>query len=162
MPPQPMTEREITEVLAGERIVRVAFSDQDYPYVIPFGYAYLDSMLHGVTAPGRKSRIAERNARVGFQVDTSAESGLWEWRSVTGEGRFEFVESEEEKRKSLAALEPLLAHAPEWWQEEIRPLVQAGIVRVWRIMPTRLGGVRYARGGAAAGETGGAGESSSR
>jgi nitroimidazol reductase NimA-like FMN-containing flavoprotein (pyridoxamine 5'-phosphate oxidase superfamily) len=145
MPPRPLTEHEISEVLASERIVRVAFSDREYPYVIPFGYVYLDSTLHGITAPGRKSQIAERNPRVGFQVDTSAQSGPWEWKSVTGEGRFEFVESEEERQKALAALESLIAHAPEWWQEEIRPLVQAGIVRVWRITPTRLGGIRYSR-----------------
>lgn len=109
------------------------------------GRRHLDLMLYGITPPGRKSRIAESNPRVGFQVDSSAQSGPWEWKSVTGEGRFDFVESEEERRRALAALEPLIAQAPDWWQEEIRPLVAAGLVRVWRITPSRLGGVQYTR-----------------
>jgi nitroimidazol reductase NimA-like FMN-containing flavoprotein (pyridoxamine 5'-phosphate oxidase superfamily) len=145
MPSRPLSDHAISEVLASEKIVRVAFYDQEHPYVIPFGYVYVKSTLHAITAPGRKSQIAERNPRVGFQVDTSAQSGPWEWKSVTGEGRFEFVESEEERREALAALEPLLAQAPDWWQSEIRPLVQRGIVRVWKITPTRAGGVQYAR-----------------
>jgi len=145
MPSRLLTEQEISDILGSEGVVRVAFYDEEHPYVIPFGYVYLKSRLHGITAPGRKSQIAERNPRVGFQVDTSARSGPWEWKSGTGEGRFEFVESEEERREALSALEPMLAEAPAWWQGEIRPLVQRGIVRVWKITPTRVGGVQYAR-----------------
>jgi len=143
MPQQALTKDEVAQVLAGEMIVRVAFSEEPFPYVIPFGYVYLKSLLYGITAPGRKTQIAERNSHVGFQVDTSLRSGPWEWRSVTGEGQFEMVEAQEECKEALAALEPLISSAPRWWQDEIRPLVARGIVQVWRITPGRLAGVQY-------------------
>jgi len=145
MPQHPLTEHETSEVLEGEMIVRVAFSDRDCPYVIPFGYTYLRSNLYGVTAPGRKTRVVEQNPHVGFQVDSSSRSGPWEWRSVTGEGRFEMVEADGERAEALGALEPLLSSAPSWWQDEIRPLLAEGIVRVWRITPTSVAGVEYAK-----------------
>jgi hypothetical protein len=128
-------------------IVRVAFQDRNAPYVIPFGYAYHDGRLYGVTAPGRKTVIAEQNPRVGFQVDSSARTGPWEWRSVTGDGDFELVDDERERAAALAALEPLNARAPEWWQDEIRPLMASGNARVWRLTPDRISGVEYARPG---------------
>jgi len=145
MPSQTLTHDEVSGVLASEMIVRVAFSDGETPYVIPFGYVYLKSMLYGITAPGRKTQIAERNPKVGFQVDSSARTGPWEWRSVTGEGRFEVVEDKRECREALVALEPLNSSAPDWWQDEIRPLVTSGIVKVWKITPTSVAGLEYVR-----------------
>lgn len=145
MPQHMLTNKEISGVLAEEMLVRVAFSDQGVPYVIPFGYVYVESVLYGITAPGRKTRVAENNPEVGFQVDSSGRTGPWEWRSVTGQGRFEIVQNENEQQKALTALEPLLAAAPRWWQDEIRPLVVAGIVKVWKITPHAIDGVEYAR-----------------
>jgi len=145
MPPRPLADSEVSSVLREEMIVRVAFSDQPFPYVIPFGYVYLEPALYGITAPGRKTRVAEANPRVGFHVDSSARSGPWEWKSVTGEGTFELVASESERQKALSALEPLLAQAPQWWQDEIRPPLAAGMVKVWKITPSRVAGVHYAR-----------------
>lgn len=145
MPQRALTEDEISDVLAAEMIVRVAFSDDEFPYLIPLGYVYVASSLYGITAPGRKTRVVERNPRVGFQVDSSAQSGPWEWKSVTGGGRFELVQGEGERREALSALEPLIAQAPRWWQDEIRPLLAAGIVKVWRITLERVSGVQYSR-----------------
>lgn len=145
MPQHVLGNQEIWEVLASEMIVRVAFSDRDFPYVIPFGFVYVNSALYGITAPGRKTRVADRNCHVGFQVDSSSRSGPWEWRSVTGEGLFEIVEAEDERTEALTALEPLIAGAPGWWQDEIRPLVVGGIVKVWKISPTGITGVEHAK-----------------
>ena len=145
MPPRTLTQHQVSEVLAGEMIVRVAFSDGETLYVIPLGYVTLKSRLYGIAAPGRKTRMAERNPRVGFQVDSSARTGPWEWRSVTGEGLFEVLEDKHECEEALAALEPLNASAPEWWQDEIRPVLTSGMVKVWRITPTRVSGIEYVR-----------------
>jgi len=145
MPQQALTQYEVLEVLAEEMIVRVAFSDEEFPYVIPFGYVYLKPLLYGITAPGRKTRVAERNSHVGFQVDSSGRSGPWAWRSVTGEGRFEMVAAADECKQALAALEPLISSAPVWWQDEIRPLMASEVVKVWRITPSRVAGVQYAQ-----------------
>lgn len=143
MPQRMLNQEQALEVLAGEMLVRVGFCDEGCPYVIPFGYVYLERALYGITPKGRKTRIVEQNPQVGFQVDSSARSGPWEWKSVTGQGQFELVESKEELGKALAALEPLISNAPNWWQEEIRPLVAAGAVLVWKITPSRVDGVEY-------------------
>ena len=114
MPNRRMDENEVSNLLKGEMVVRVAFHDRDFPYVIPLGYAYWKGTLYCLAAPGRKTRLAEINPRVAFQVDNSAQSGPWEWKSVTGEGTFELVQSEEERATALSALEPLVAQAPAW------------------------------------------------
>lgn len=143
MPQRKLTEEECADLLKKEMLIRIAFNDQDFPYVLPFGYVYLDAEIYGITSPGRKTRIAETNPRVGFQIDSSQTTGPWEWRSITGEGQFEMVAREEIQRKAIDALEPLLSQAPDWWQNEIRPAVAAGIVKVWRIQPSRLNGIEY-------------------
>lgn len=143
MPRSTMTHDDCTRVLAGEHLVRVAFHDGDSVYLIPLGYAWLDAALYGVADRGRKTEVAGRNPAVAFQVDTSMQTGLWEWESVTGEGRFELVDGPD-KQKALAALQPTVAEAPEWWRRERGPMMAAGALVVWRIRPKHVEGCRYA------------------
>ncbi len=143
MPPSDLSDAEVADVLEGERVVRVAFRDGESVYLIPLGYVWLNSALHGVTEFGRKTRIAEADPRVAFQVDTSSDTGLFEWRSVTGEGRFELVTAEDVTREVLLALQPIIEDAPEWWQRDQGPKIAAGTLQVWRVTPTHLQGRRY-------------------
>jgi nitroimidazol reductase NimA-like FMN-containing flavoprotein (pyridoxamine 5'-phosphate oxidase superfamily) len=94
MPAQDLNKNDTLAILAEEQLVRVAFHDGESPYLIPLGYVWLRSALYGVTDSGRKTDIAEANPRVAFQVDTSSTTGLFEWRSVTGEGRFEIIHND--------------------------------------------------------------------
>jgi RimJ/RimL family protein N-acetyltransferase/nitroimidazol reductase NimA-like FMN-containing flavoprotein (pyridoxamine 5'-phosphate oxidase superfamily) len=142
VPRSTLTHDDSLGVLAGEQLVRVAFRDSESLYLIPLGYVWLRSALYGATDPGRKTEIAARNPAVAFQVDSSTRTGFWEWKSVTGEGRFELVEGPE-KQEALEALQPLIAEAPEWWRRELAPKVAAGALAVWRIRPTRVDGRRY-------------------
>jgi len=144
MPRYDLSAEEAIEVLAGGTLVRVAFHDGEAPYLIPLGYVWLDSALFGVAELGRKTRMAESNPTVAFQVDTSAETGVFEWESATGEGTFRVVEGDVEKQQVLAALQPVIAQAPDWWQREQAPRMAAGSLLVWRITPTRISGCRYA------------------
>ncbi len=98
MPRYELSVDEAIEILAGETLVRVAFHGGEAPYLIPLGYVWLDSALFGVAEPGGKTRMAELNPTVAFQVDTSAETGVFEWESVMGEGMFQVVVDEAEKR----------------------------------------------------------------
>jgi nitroimidazol reductase NimA-like FMN-containing flavoprotein (pyridoxamine 5'-phosphate oxidase superfamily) len=123
----------------------VAFRDHASLYLIPLGYVWLRSALFGVADVGRKTEIAERNPRVAFQVDTSMQTGLWEWRSVTGEGTFELVDGAQ-KGETLSALQPVIAAAPDWWRREQGPRMAAGALVVWRLNPTQFAGCRYAPG----------------
>jgi nitroimidazol reductase NimA-like FMN-containing flavoprotein (pyridoxamine 5'-phosphate oxidase superfamily) len=87
--------------------------------------------------------MAEAKPTVAFQVDTSAATGLFEWDSVTGEGRFEIVTSEEERQETLSALQPVIAQAPDWWQRNLAPQLVSGALLVWKISPIRSFGRRY-------------------
>lgn len=144
MPRQKLTDDESARLLARERLVRVAFQDKAAPYLIPLGYVWLHSALHGVTERGRKTRVAEVNPSVAFQVDTSIHTGLWKWDSVTGEGRFELVTSDGEKQQALSALQPVIGQAPDWWRREQAARIASGALLVWKIVPTRISGCRYA------------------
>jgi nitroimidazol reductase NimA-like FMN-containing flavoprotein (pyridoxamine 5'-phosphate oxidase superfamily) len=140
-----LDQEAILDVLAGQSVVRVAFRDGDERYLIPLGYVWLDGAMQGVSGPGRKTRLAQADPRVTFQVDTSAESGWFEWRSVTGDGRFEIVTDERQRRRTLDAWRPTIEQAPAWWRREIEPAVDAGKLLVWRLTPIHASGRRFGR-----------------
>ncbi len=144
MPRTPMGDRSIENVLASSQVVRIAFQDDAATYLIPLGYVWVDGALYGATDPGRKTRLAEANPAVGFQVDTSAETGLFAWESVTGTGRFEIVGDGEEQQRALVALQQSIAGAPDWWWAEQAARMAAGELLVWRLRPDKMTGARYA------------------
>jgi nitroimidazol reductase NimA-like FMN-containing flavoprotein (pyridoxamine 5'-phosphate oxidase superfamily) len=73
------------------------------------------------------------------------DTGVFEWESVTGTGWFVVVGDQDETRAALAALQPSIAQAPDWWRPEQGPRMARGARIVWRITPTSLTGVRSAR-----------------
>jgi nitroimidazol reductase NimA-like FMN-containing flavoprotein (pyridoxamine 5'-phosphate oxidase superfamily) len=132
-------------VVAAGDVVRVAFLDGRTPYLIPFGYVWMDSAMYGVTDPGKKTELAAANPEVAFQIDTSSVTGLFEWESVTGVGRFEIVEDPAERGEVLASLEDFVATAPDWWRDEQVDRMKSGHLLAWRLTPSTLTGARYAR-----------------
>ena len=112
-------------------------------YLIPLGYVLVEGSLYGVTERGHKTTLAEVDPNVAFQVDTSTTTGLFEWSSVTGKGSFSIVESEEERQPALSALAPLIAQAPDWWQAEQAERMKAGVLVVWKIVPSNISGRAY-------------------
>jgi len=144
MPAYELNSQATIEVMESEHLVRVAFADGESVYLIPLGYAWAGSVLYGVMEPGKKTRISARNPKVAFQVDTSCTTGLFEWASVTGTGHFQVVSSQEERQKAMAILQPVIAKAPPWWQQEQAPRVISGTLQVWKIVPESLDGRRYA------------------
>lgn len=115
------TEREITDraeleaVLARATVVHLAMADQGRPYLVPLNFGYADGCLylHGARE-GRKMAILRRSPRVCFNVVTddvivpgspsSACGFSTRYRSVTGEGRVEFIEDDASKREALDIL----------------------------------------------------------
>jgi len=143
MPRNEMAPSEVSEVLTREDVVRVAFHDGKEIYLIPLGYVWRAAALYGVTEAGRKTRLAAASPGVAFQVDTAAQTGLFEWESVTGSGRFEIVGDDDEKREALEGLLALADDAPAWWRDEQGPRMTSGRLLVWRLRPDRMTGVRY-------------------
>lgn len=117
-------EREITDrtemeaAIARATVVQLAMADGDRPYVVPLNFGFADGYLYLHCAKdGRKIDILRRNPQVCFNlfcddaiVPGPAPAGCnftTRYRSITGEGRAEFIEGDDAKRK---ALDIILAH----------------------------------------------------
>ena len=109
-----ITDRaEIDEILNANAVCTIALADGGTPYAVTMNYGYADGCLYLHCArEGRKIDILRRNPAVAFSVYDSAEivggKEACDWtsryRSVYGEGKAEFLESVDEKRRGLLAL----------------------------------------------------------
>lgn len=117
-------EREITDraeldaVLQKATVVQLAMVDEGSPYVVPMNFGFADGLLYLHCAKqGRKVDVLRRNPRVCFNLftdeaivppaTTAGCNFTSRYRSITGQGRVEFVEGDDAKRK---ALDIILAH----------------------------------------------------
>jgi nitroimidazol reductase NimA-like FMN-containing flavoprotein (pyridoxamine 5'-phosphate oxidase superfamily) len=141
-----LSQGEIEEILMSERVVRIAFCAGRERYLVPLGYVWLDGFICFVSMEGRKTRMASVQPDVAFQVDTSAKTGVFEWRSVTGEGTVDAVTDPAEIARIRPALFGRFPDIPGWMSEEFASRDSAGLLRWFRIRPTlltgRAGGVR--------------------
>lgn len=65
-----MTEEEISSVLNDENICRIAFIEEEYPYICPFQYVYLKNQLYfHFTNYGKKMRILDKNKNVCVSIE---------------------------------------------------------------------------------------------
>ena len=135
-----LTDQEIEEVLKEQRIVRIAFADKSDVYLIPLGYVWVDGAMWGTTNRGRKTKMAEENPRVVFQMDNSEEGGPFEWHSVFGEGSFEIMAGKRHMARILPRLAKRFADIPSWANKEALAQFARGEISVFRITPTRLTG----------------------
>ncbi|HJA78731.1 pyridoxamine 5'-phosphate oxidase family protein [uncultured Desulfovibrio sp.] len=89
--------------------IYVSFSGAEFPYVIPLNFVWLDGRIYLHSAfEGRKIRLLERDARVGFaaalDVTIVREKSTTWYKSVSGCGRMRIVTDQEEKRRALDGL----------------------------------------------------------
>lgn len=133
-----LTDIEIESVLKRAPLVRVAFI-APVPYVLTFGFALLNGCLVGQTGEGQKTKLARSDSRVGFQVDTSLDDGVYSWESVRGEGRIAFSPPDSAVLEATRAKFP---DAPEWFVQERFAEFADGSARTFSIQPTTLHGIR--------------------
>lgn len=135
-----LTSDEIELVLEKERVVRLGFAADDEMYVVPVFYTWFDGALCGLTTPGRKTVMAEGSSAVAFQVDSTANTGPFEWASVSGEGTWEVVTDQAEYGVFAAQLSSSLSDAPEWAAQMLQQrFMRLGMI-AWRIRPERISG----------------------
>ncbi len=139
---QAIGQGEIERVLTEQCTVYVGFAVGDQPYLIPLSYVWFDGSLCGLTSRGRKTRMAQANPRVSFQVDTSATTGHFVWSSVTGVGRFEVIEDNTLTEKIGDLVNGRFADAPDWLIANVEKLFAAGKMVAWQIKPTSMTGVK--------------------
>jgi nitroimidazol reductase NimA-like FMN-containing flavoprotein (pyridoxamine 5'-phosphate oxidase superfamily) len=137
-----MEQAEIERLLAEQRTVRIGFAAGEERYLIPLGYVWCEGTLCGVTTRGRKTRLAQEDPRVSFQVDTSATTGDFVWASVSGEGHFEVREEREEIVQLGRLMNARFADGPEWLRAFQVQQFAAGEMIAWCIHPSAMSGVK--------------------
>ena len=87
-----MTEEEITSVLNDENICRIAFIEEDYPYICPFQYVYFKNQLYfHFTNYGKKMRILNKNKNVCVSIE-KFESDLSSYFFISIQGELKQIE----------------------------------------------------------------------
>lgn len=101
---------EIEAIIRQAKVCRVAFCNENTPYVVPLCFGYQDDALYFHSArEGKKLDILRKNNRVCFEFDIGAELQLapsacaWgmAYKSVIGFGRAVILEDSEQKRRAL-------------------------------------------------------------
>ncbi len=112
-----ITDRDVIDSIINESIFcRLAFSEDDRPYVVPltFGYDGTTLYFHGASE-GKKIDILRKNSKVCFEFDSdgvpipSDEACSWSvrYKSVIGYGKARLIEDIDAK---IRALEIIMRH----------------------------------------------------
>lgn len=111
---------EIIEMISNCDYMRLGFSADNYPYIVPmnFGYEYKDNKLyfyfHGASA-GRKASIIKNGLKAAFEMDKAIQlveseyacNYTMKYESVMGGGSLKIIEDTNEK---LNALKIIMSH----------------------------------------------------
>lgn len=127
--------REVDEVLKRALVCRLAFSQDDRPYVVPLAFGCQPGVLYFHSArEGKKIDMIRANPNVCFEVDIdhelviSEEACSWsmKYNSVIGFGTARLVEDPAEKRK---ALETIMDH----YSQTKAPIREEMLDTIWII-----------------------------
>ncbi len=86
-----MTEEEIHSVINDESICRIAFIEDNYPYICPFQYVYVKNQLYfHFTDYGKKMRILNKNKNVCVSIE-KLEPDLSSYFFISIQGKLEKI-----------------------------------------------------------------------
>jgi nitroimidazol reductase NimA-like FMN-containing flavoprotein (pyridoxamine 5'-phosphate oxidase superfamily) len=115
--------QEIEEVLSNNKICRVAFSNQNIPYIVPMNYGYHENklLLHS-GQKGKKIEMIEQNNQVCFEISDSIEIIHSEeachfgtkYRSVIGFGSIRVLRDFHRKKEALQIIMKQHTGKAEW------------------------------------------------
>jgi uncharacterized protein len=110
------SHEEIVSIIHSSDVCRVAFADNNTPYVVTMNFGFSDGpfpvLYFHCAQEGRKTEMIRKNNYVCFEMDTDhklykGEKGCdWgmSFRSVVGYGRIFIVEEESEREKGLGSI----------------------------------------------------------
>ena len=99
-----MSEEEIEMLLDRERICRITFKGEEFPYLAPFQYVRIgDALYFHFTDYGRKMRLLEKDNRVCVGVE-NLEPDLCEYSFVVLRGELERIEDTGERAEAIRRL----------------------------------------------------------
>lgn len=103
----------IQEIIDQSQLCRIALFDDEYPYIVPFNYGYLDHTFyfHSATS-GKKIDLIRKNNKVCFEIEyfsevvTDEKACKWasKYRSIVGFGVLDFVVDPIEKKNGMDAI----------------------------------------------------------
>jgi uncharacterized protein len=143
---QELSRDECVEVLRRAQVGRIACTRGGEPYIVPIYVTFDGRDLYGFSTLGQKIIWMRENPRVCFEVEDVADGR--HWTTVLAFGRYEELSRPHEDREGLAAVEPLLARRPEFWQPgaaKVGPYEHGSPV-LFRIAIERLTGRRSVGG----------------
>ena len=100
----------INEILSNSLICRLAFTDKEYPYIVPLNFGYQSNVLYFHCAlEGKKIDLINQNNKVSFEITNSYDivkndiSCKWttKFSSIIGYGKIEIIKDFKEKVKGL-------------------------------------------------------------
>ena len=92
-----MDEHEIKVALGKEKLCRIAFIDDEFPYISPFQYVNINNVLYfHFTDYGKKREILKKNNNVCVSIE-HFEENLTEYYFISIQGKLILVEEAEEK-----------------------------------------------------------------
>jgi len=96
-----MDKSEIERLLQEQMLCRIAFKGDEYPYMAPFQYVFLDGSLYfHFTDYGKKMKLLERDKRVCVEIE-KYRPDLSEYNFVVFRGELEIVEDPHERSKVI-------------------------------------------------------------
>ena len=104
---------EIKSILENNTICRIAFSENNNPYLVPMNYGYYENKMYLHSAKeGKKIKMLETNNQICFEITDSIEivesknacNFGTKYRSVIGFGKMIPVSDTNEKQKALQVL----------------------------------------------------------
>ena len=99
-----MSLEEINGLLEGEKICRIAFKGDEFPYMAPFQYVKIgDALYFHFTDYGKKMRLLKKDNRVCIGIER-LEPDLSEYNFVVLSGELERVTDKEERTSAIRRL----------------------------------------------------------
>lgn len=96
-----MKKDEIKKLIEKQFLCRIAFTGDDYPYIAPFQYVFMNGTLYfHFTAYGRKMRLVDKRKRVCVEIE-QYNPDLSEYMFVTLTGELSIIRDSVEREEVI-------------------------------------------------------------
>ena len=96
-----MEKREIEKLIREQMLCRIAFKGDEYPYMAPFQYVFINGSLYfHFTDYGKKMRLLEKDKRVCVEIERY-QTDLSEYNFVVLRGTLKVVTDPQERAKVI-------------------------------------------------------------
>ncbi len=110
-----MNKKEIQDVIKNQKICRIAFFDDKYPYIAPFQYLYYnDHFYFHFTDYGKKKDILSKNNHVCVSIE-QLEADLKSFNFISFQGQLSLVKNEKVRE---TVIKKLIKEAKENFSED--------------------------------------------